>query len=181
MVTMISTHMTASSGGDDDSLETVTNEKTEYIENTIECLQCEIDRLKHSMLTDEERIITMNRQLHVLSANYIDFNAKVNKQLLRRHNENINKQDLKEVIDKHTVTYMVETGLNSKIHEEIIEHDGRNLISLRKKLKNRFAQQYDPYEYSRYVKIKINGTKINNLDKFSHEFTKHLNYILARD
>lgn len=55
------------------------------IMNAIECLKCEINRIKSSIFIDEEKIIQVNEQMKDMSWKYTDFNRKVNNSLVELH------------------------------------------------------------------------------------------------
>lgn len=73
LVTSISCFMSTDSKEHQQSTDT---EKIIDIENAVECIQHEIDRIKTSSIEDGEKVIKMNKQIHVLSAKYVDFNIK---------------------------------------------------------------------------------------------------------
>lgn len=58
------------------------DESFSSMSNAIEYIQFDLNKVNLLMHKDEEKIILMNNQLHVLSAKFIDFKAKINNFIL---------------------------------------------------------------------------------------------------
>lgn len=82
-------------------------DKIDDIENAIECIQHEINRMKTSSFSNGAKIIKMNKQIHVLSAKYIDFNIKVNRHLQSFYRSRADKTIIGSVVDDDTKPFML--------------------------------------------------------------------------
>lgn len=186
LVTTLATFMSTKTSRSNEHSDQVACEKIDDLKCSIECLQNEIDRIKTESLVDGEKLITLNRQMHILSAKYVDFNDKINKHLLQfnaKFNQPISR---KEIIDSDTKPF-IQKYYNNK-NDAKFQHEpnftskqesDRNLISLRRKITNRFAVKYDPFAYTKSILVAIHDTKIYNLDRFKVEFTEQFEILLG--
>lgn len=73
------------------------DEMVESIMNEIHCLHFEINKPNLSMRQDEEKLIQMNNQIHVVSAKFVQFNPRIGSHLLdfnRQMNTKIQHDDV---------------------------------------------------------------------------------------
>lgn len=93
--------------GTDSSVNNVTNEKITDIENDLECIEHKINHIKTWSFDDGEKIAKMNRQMHVLSSKFVDFDIKINCHLLDFNRNNLNKIEPEKIIDSAAKQFMV--------------------------------------------------------------------------
>lgn len=140
------------------------SEKIGDIENSIECIQHEINRMKTSSFVDDEKLIKMNKQIHVLSSKYVDFNIKINRHLLDFNRTNLNKIKSNKIIDEDTKAFMIAEESSD------MEIDNINSMPLEKLSSFRFGQPIMGTDYTRVVRVNINGANTKNLEKFKVNF-----------
>lgn len=141
-------------------------EKIDDIENAIKCIEHEIDRMKTSSFDDGEKLMKVNRQIHVLSAKYVDFNTKMNRCLLDFNRMNMShKINNNEIIDDDAKPYM-------EMHERGVEEKASSdkPVTNNKLSSGRFVRPYDKYDYKRSVCVEIKCTETIDLNKFKREF-----------
>lgn len=187
IITSIETFMSNGERTNVVQLDQVACESMDDVKNNIDCLQNEIDRVKIASIADGEKWTVMNRQLHVLSAKFVEFNEKIHKLMIHSNSHERNNIECKEIIDPDTKPFTL-CDTTSKISHNSntqIKHQSnrkpRNKISLQKKLSHRFAVNYDPHDYSRFIRVVLHDTKIYNLDQFMFEFTEHFELFLGRN
>lgn len=152
------------------------DEKIVDIENAIKCLEHEIDRMKTASFGDGEKIIKMNKQIHVLSAKYVDFNIKVNRHLLDFNRNTINKIDADKVIDIDAVPFMTTKDCVKSSEIKIDELPSKTKLS-----SCRFVQPFMKSDYTRFIRVKVNDTNINNLDQFNRDFTSEFEQCIGKN
>lgn len=144
----------------------VFDEKIADIENSIECIQHEVNRLNLSTSGDGEKIIKMNRQLHVLSSKYVGFNTKISHYLNDFNRINIEKLYPDNIIDSDAKPFMIdeeETGDETNSNPTTKRRSDVPMVS------NRFTKPYDVNAYARTITIEIRETNIDNLQQHQIE------------
>lgn len=139
--------------------------KQDDFENAITCIQSDVNRLNLFIHSNEDKLCKLNHQMHVLSAMFVKFNAKMNEHLLdfnRNKNTNI---EASEIIDANTLPFM-ERKQNK--HGKRIEVT--NQFSNKESIANRFEGNFNRSAHSKSVVVRIKNAIIQNLDSFVSEF-----------
>lgn len=180
MATTIATFMSEGKYVDEWSPIQVNGDITDDIENAIECMQHEIDRIKNISFIDGKKMIVMNRQLNVLSAKYVDFNEKIHKHLNEYNRQNTKQVDTHKIIDSDMRPFS--TSLhhnNNKSSHNRSEQNKRNYTPNRRENSNHSAKRHNMSAYSKYVKLQINDAIIYDLISFKSEFKNAFESILG--
>lgn len=148
------------------------NEKIGDIENAIECIQSEIGRIKTSSFADGEKMIKMNRQMHVLSSKYVDFNTKINHHLLDFNRINTNKINADEIIDNDAKPFMV---VRSDAGPEVGSRTVNKYNSCR------FVQPFIKSDFTRVIRVEIKGTNIKDLNLFKSDFATEFEQCIGKN
>lgn len=173
LVTSISSFMNTDSCEYQHDTETV--EKIGDIENAIECIQHELNGIKTSSFGDGEKIIKMDKQIHVLSAKYVDFNIKVNHHLLDYNRKKLNKIDADKIIDDDTKPFM-------EVHDDINDNGAENKCVPKNNISSRrFVRPYVRTDYTRIIRVEINNTQIKDLEKFKYEFATEFERYIGKN
>lgn len=146
----------------------------ESLRNAIECVQYEINKVNNAIIKSEEKCIKMNEQIHVLSAKFINFNAKLNEHLFifnRQSAEPVNKD---QIIDNDASKFLVASNSIKKPKEK-----KENKFIAQTESNNRFAQPFNKHECSKLVKVSIHNCEIHNLSSFSEEFDQYMRKTLG--
>lgn len=159
--------------------ENVTTSKSgtssEDLINAIECIQTDSNKVNLSMFKDEEKIIKMNTQIHILSAKFINFNAKINEHFLSLNKKKL--MDNNAIIDSDAKHYFTnEKTKNNNKNKEIIKV---NIFSNKTMLSHPFSQNFDKLAYSKQIKVIMHNTMIYNITNFSTDFKNTISKILA--
>lgn len=178
--------------------------KVNDLQNQIQCLNDEMAKVQADSLSLYENFITMNKQLHIMSAKYIDHSAKINLFLMdfRSQNKNIGNIDPSKyvdekalefagmdvtnhnVIDKSTIDEVCTDG--DKFMDDTIEIGdtypiGSELFCSADDEGNHFGWNSSKHPYTRLLRIKIHQSCMINLNTFLSSFTKTFNYYFGRD
>lgn len=139
------------------------DDKIGDMENSIECMQHEINRIKTSSHIDEEKTIKMNKQLHILSSKYVDFNTKICRFISDFNRINVNKIHPDKIIDADAKPFMATEC--TKYDEN--NRKSKNNVHL---ASNRFVKPYDKNEYTRMMRVEIRSFNNDNLDRMKRKF-----------
>lgn len=182
IVTSISAFMSESAPHTSElSSNQVAFERFDDIENAMQCIQEENHRMKRASIADGERVITMNRQLHILSAKYVEFNEKINKYLFAFNRGNPKQIEPNDIIDSETKPFIPNEHkyIKAKLNPQPNANQKHNSFGYDQKLPNRFAQRHNMPAFTKVIKIHIRDTKIYDLNRFEIEFKEQFESILA--
>lgn len=147
--------------GDRDSFQSNAGIDFDDIRNAIECIQFQVNQMDSSFVQNEEKILKMNSQLHILSAKFVKFNASLNEHLLDFNRSKIQRVDASKIIDEDTLPF-IETKKNET-------HQNNNKISFRNSAPNRFFKQPNANVESQSIKVRIEFAFVCNLDIFQQQ------------
>lgn len=141
--------------------------------NAIQCIQTEIDKVNIATMQNEERFIRLNTQLHVLSAKFIDFNAKMIDFIRNLNRKTSLKTQVQndQFIDSDTVPFMQADVLTGETFG--------NQFASAQTANNRFGDKYNRFAFSKFVRVCIDKARILNLDSFINEFEKCFTSIIG--
>ena len=158
-----------------------TNDKIDSIMNEIECLQFEFNKINILLTKDEEDLIKLNKQMHVLSAKYVQFNARINNHLLdcsRIMNADMSREIL---VDSDTLPFIADEKMGHKIASiEPKTVCKANKFASDESSDDRFGKQYNKYNYSKFIKVRLENTNIVNIDTFANEFKSNLMHVIGK-
>lgn len=182
--------------------------KIDDLQNQIQCLNAEIIKVQAVSLSIDEKYIKMNKQLHVMSAKYIDHSAKINLFLMdfRSQNKNIGNIDPTKYVDQQALEFAGLNVMNHKAIEKSTIHNGStgddttaddkfndntieigNTYPVGSELfcsandeSNHFKWDSSKQPYTRLLKIKIHQSCMLNLNTFLSSFTKTFNYYFGK-
>lgn len=149
------------------------NAKCDSLQNAIECMQQQINKVELLSMQNEERISKINQQVHVLSAKFIDYNARVNNFIFdfnEKFGENIKiskiiDRDARKFLVRETASKQQTNGANtssSRVGDAVNDSEHETRISDSKTALNRFVQPYDSSAYTKRIKVAMND--INGKD-----------------
>lgn len=178
MATTIATTMGANANKTVEHQQNNISDKIAATENAIECIQNEMDRLLVSSNQDGEKIIRMNKQIHVLSAKYVDFNIKINKYLNDFNRINIDKLYPKNIIDDDAKPYMpmVESVSSDKTKTSV-----RGQPVPVKMASRPFTKPYDLHEYARSIVVDIRELNTTDLKHYNHTFKQQFSTYIGKN
>lgn len=97
------------------------------MQNSIDCLEAEIRKLNQNSVSDGDKLIKMNTQIHVITAKYIDFNVRINKFLhdFRASNKEINND---KYVDEEAIGFAATSNknVNNLATESVISNGSIN-------------------------------------------------------
>lgn len=147
----------------------VITEKLNYVDmvdtptfiNTIKCLQDEINRMNIAIHSNEEKTEKINLQLHVLSAKFIDFNAKINNHIHDLNRFKIQTIDADQVLDMDALPFIEKSQRNLS--------QFANKFCFRNSAINRFIGRYDSKSNSESIIVRIEYASVTNLTTFKQK------------
>lgn len=142
--------------------QTINEDEMGDFDNALQCMQAEIDGVKTSLISDEEKNIIMNRELHVLSAKYIHFNGKMNNFLRDYNRQKLTKS--KNIIDQDAKPFITQIKKKSKQAKQT------NLFASHATADRRLFCKYDSYAYTRHITVHIENAEVYDLNTFVNEF-----------
>lgn len=153
-----------------------TNDKIGDIENSIECIQHEINRVKTASFADSEKMMKMNKQVHVLTAKYIDFNVKIHRHLLDYNRKNANKIGAREIIDDDAKPYMLLGDDNDVTERVIVKSAVKKPMST-----HRFVRPFNDSDYTRCIRVDIKHENIDDLERFKSNFASEFEQCIGKN
>lgn len=166
----------------------VDSDEIDSLTNAIECMQQQLNKLDISVMKNNEKLMKMNEQIHVLSAKYIKFNAQINNHILDYNKKSTSKINREQVIDRDVELYLLKEKVaietkdtlhnvkqiptNGKI--SAVQHNTFCVSNDPELTANRFNDKYSKHVYSKYLKIRIQKIHINNSALFINEIKKKL-------
>lgn len=98
------------------------------LENDIECLDAETNKINRTIASNDDAISQMNRQLHVITAKYIQFNTRINTFLADFRNSNSHSIadrpfNTEHYVDGDAVNFMGDTLTNGHNNSIQIQHN----------------------------------------------------------
>lgn len=170
---------------------TTNKDNIESIINEIECLQYETKKHNLLIMQDEEKLIVMNRQIHVLSAKYVQFNDIIKNLLLDLNRAMSTKIQQDNVVDIDAVPFMVsqaaccttnnENVLNANLHDDVVADDPSSFIEIRTNIDannksagwdastDRFGKIYNKFGYSKLIRVRIENANIVDIGLFTEQ------------
>lgn len=116
----------------------------------------------------------MNRQLHILSSKYIEFNNKISR-FITDFNRTAAKRKIypDDVIDSDAKPFMVTERTKPDVNKDMSKRK-TDLLS------NRFVKPYDKHEYTRMIRVEIRSTNDGNLDQIKCEFENNFESFIGK-
>lgn len=171
------------------------------IENSIQCLEAEINKTNSFSSAIETKYFKMNHEIHVISAKYIEHSAKINLFLqdFKRKNRSNDNIESSKYVDKQALNFIpsiqidqtinancdsihTQKGAQNDLNDEINTYPiGSELFCSADSSTNHLPVNSAKNSYSRTFKIKINNTCMINLDSFSNNFVNTFNFFFGRD
>lgn len=140
-------------------------DKTDDIENGIECLEDKVCRLNLSLMKDSETLNKLNEQMHVLSAKFVNFNSKMFEHI--NECKGLLSGKLEHITDSDAAAFMV------------IEKP--NFIASKRHTTRRFVGSYDRFDYTRSFVVRIRDATIYNVDRSTREFKGLIESIIGQN
>lgn len=107
----------------------------------------------------------MNSQIHVLSAKFIDFNAKLNEHLFVFNRQSFEKVSKEKIIDNDASHFLTSSSSNKKQ----CERKNKNNFIAHTKSDNRFTQPFNKYECENNSNFAFRNTADNRFRGRSYE------------
>lgn len=138
-----------------------------YVENEIfkiemQCMDAELQKINNAIRTDEETTMKIRHQLHVLSAKYIKFNAKINDLIFDFNRKNEKQIEPEDFVD-YTLPFMEAT--RSYTSE-------KNDFSFKNMAINRFRGKCNDQTQSHFIMARVEFATIVNLESFVNQMKK---------
>lgn len=182
----------------DDSSTTDIHDRIDDLENAIQCLQAEISKINNLSASYDEKWITMNKQIHVLSAQSIKHMSKINKFLIdfrQKTNETIDESRYLDAdtlkfaeINTHQSNHNNNTNATSdnKSGGQIIDQPsdipfnsppiGSEFFCSAKTQCQKLAIPTNIDNYTHTIRMKIDDIYLINLNSFPTKFIQTFNF-----
>lgn len=134
----------------------------------LECINFELKKMDNIIRTDEMAIKKMNNQLHVLSAKFINFNAKINEHLMEFNRSRNQQIEIDEIIDCDTPPFMVQSRKPAPV---------RNNFCFENIASNRF-QSFEKNENCRLnsIVVRVEFASVNDLNGLVNDIKKQFEH-----
>lgn len=144
------------------------NNMKDTMQNMGESIQKQISNQSNTTEKIEEKLMKMNQQIHVLSAKYINFNAKINHFTmdLKKREEKLSKE-IRGMVDKETTEFMVSEDKDERNNQLNMN---KNTNKYRDVTTNHVViRNYDKYGYMSSLSIRMQNIEVNDLRKFKED------------
>lgn len=120
----------------------------------------------------------MNQQLHVLSAKFISFNAKINDFFQTNKSSNKSNANNNTIIDDDAKEFFNEKKENNSKNN----HSNQvNSFTSSNAITHRIIGEVDRYGYTSRIKVNVVDSSIVNLNSFRYEFETMINNIIGKN
>lgn len=156
--------------------------------NAIEFMQQQLNKLDISVMKNDEKLIKMNEQIHVLSAKFIKFNTQINNHILEFNKKSILKVNREQVIDRDVEPFLLNEAIacvaKDTLHNANELQTNGNMSAVRhhsscestrhELTANRFNGKLNKHQYSKFLKIRIQPVNIDDSTLFINEIKEQL-------
>lgn len=137
----------------------------ETFKSELECIGHKLKSMNTIIQSDEESMKKMNNQLHVLSAKFINFNAKINEHLMEFNRKKKQQIEISEIIDGDTLPFINNIQNSTEVS---------STCCFENSAVNRFRGKLDKHYVSNFIAVRVDFVEVTDLKKFESEMKNQI-------